>query len=59
MHKGKSEKSVALKDLSDSFIFDVSIPKKGVKMGHFGAFFLAPLSKHGHLSLVFGCASTS
>ena len=31
--------SFAFKQLSDSFIFDVSISKKGAKMAHFPAFF--------------------
>ena len=38
-HKGKDLMSVAFKQLSDSFIFDVSISKKGAKMAHFPAFF--------------------
>ena len=38
-HKGKGLMSVAFKQLSDSFIFDVSISKKGAKMAHFPAFF--------------------
>ena len=38
-HKGKGHASVAFKFLSDSSIFDVSIPKKGAKMAYFPAFF--------------------